>query len=506
MTSSIKLNARGLADLNAIIERYEKIDPQSGKEVVSKSWRVFNGLQLNLETIKQTMDTQKLWEQFKTDVKSNLDEFNKAAFDPNTEGSSTKVINDFFKEVYTPGKTVSREAQLKIGDMETKITGTLGGLMNAKDFGEVAGVLLNDCLPCEPRLGAMGFRPDLNFLDQLIKPILQLIDTVQSLVFTLLDTGPFKGEFCATLNVLNFVCLPDIQAINFGLIKSLQFDLSKAPGFKLPGLTDFALFLVMPFLSALVNLVQQWITAIMTPFKCAIQAIRKQIVKLSFKTKGFDPGLTIKLPDKWGLELKHKQANQFVESLDTTNGMAAAAASLAKLEQYLTKIETSIMTFLRKNIIDRFKNGMKTVQQSIASIVVWITKISEAVNFLLLFAALKNIFYTEWSQCKSKEEAFEATKEKIKENIGGLLGAGTNITSNLQDGVLNVEKFVYLTPEEIESLGLREKFPGLILIDPKDHNSESSKELTKVIISDKINVDECFQANYKETFFRFEGI
>ncbi len=44
MPSNIKFNVKNLVDLNTIIERYEKIDPNSGKTVVSKSLKVFDRL------------------------------------------------------------------------------------------------------------------------------------------------------------------------------------------------------------------------------------------------------------------------------------------------------------------------------------------------------------------------------------------------------------------------------------------------------------------------------
>lgn len=505
MASNIKFNVKNLVDLNTIIERYEKIDPNSGKTVVSKSWKVFDGLQLNLETLKQTTDTKKLYDEFKKYIGDEIKKGSDALFDSNKEGSISKGFNDFFQGVYTPGKQVKRDAEIQIGDQKVKINGTLGGLMNSKDFGEAASLLLNDCLPCQPRADGIAFKPDLNFLDALMKPLLELIDTITSLVLTLVDTGPFKGQFCVTLNALNFVCLPDLSAINLALVKNLKLSVADLPKLTLPGLSDIALFIVMPFLTALVNLVQQWINVVMKPLQCAIQAINKQIAKFKIKTKGFDLGLTLELTKSKKLDIKSHEFNKFVNSLDTSAGIDGLIKGMSKLSTYLSNIEKSIMAWLKKNILDKFKSGMDTMSKSIKSIAAWLTKITEAANFLLMFAALKNIFFTTFEDCKDKNTTFETVKPKVAENIAALLGSSPNIKANAVNGVVSIEKNLFLTAKELEALKLKEAYPDLVvhtdMVLPGETTQSAESNLLRITIPDKIDVTDCINSNLQESFF-----
>lgn len=510
MASKININAKKVAELNLIIERYEQIDPSSGTTVASKTWKIFDGVEMNMEVLKKTTDTKKLYDEFKKYLGDQIKTGNDALFDPNKEGTVTKEFNDFFQDVYSAGKSVNRETSIPLGDQNLKINGTIGAIANSKNFGELASVLLNDCLPCQPRADGIQFKPDLNFLDKLIGPLTQLIDTIQSLALTLTDTGPFKGQFCATLNALNFVCLPDLQAINLSLVKNLKMQLGSLPSLKLPGLSDLALFVVLPFLTALVNLVQQWINVVVKPLKCAIASIQKQISKLKIKTKGFDLGLTVNFTKNTGLELKSHELNSFVSSLDTTNHIQNLVAGLGKLSGYLTKIEKDIMAWLKRNILDKFTGAMNTMTASINSIVVWLKKITEAANFLLMFAALKNIFYTEFSQCKDKDSSFDNTKESVKENISKLLGTKPNISTSEDNGVIKLEKELTMTEEELSALGLKKAFPGLrveknIQLNSEEDTQENNKSV-RIIIDDQLNIDNCKNINMKEVFFNTEGI
>lgn len=508
MSSKITFNAKNLVDLNTIIDRYEKVNPDSGTTVVSKSWRVFDGLQLNLETLKSTTDTKKLYDEFKGYLSQEIQKGSDSLFNSSKEGTVTKQFNDFFQGVYDAGKATNRKTSIQLGDQSIEINGTIGGLVNSKNFGEAAAVLLNDCLPCQPRADGISFKPDLNFLDKLIQPLTELINTIQSLALTLLDTGPFKGQFCATLNALNFVCVPDLTAINLALVKNLNISLGQFPGFKLPGLSDLALFVVMPFLTALVNLVQQWIGVVMKPFKCAIQAIQTQISKLKIKTKGFDLGLTINIAKNKNLQLKNHELNKFVNSADTSKGIENIVAGLGKLSAYLTNIEKSIMSWIKKNILDKFTGGVNTINQSIASLATWLKKITEAANFLLMFAALKNIFYTEFSDCKDKNTAFDNTKEVVKSNLDKLLGESSNIKGSEVDGLLNLKNEIVLSATELQALNLKEAFPGLVIEKASQQISEDSDNtnLFKISLTDTINVDECININSKNVFFNSRDI
>lgn len=503
MSSTVKLNAKNLVDLNLIIDRYEAVKPDSGATVVSKSWKVFDGLQMNLEVLKSTTDTQKLYQEFKNYLGNEIQKGSDAIFNSTKEGSITKGFNDFFQGVYDAGKATNRKTTVQIGDQNIEINGTIGGLVNSKNFGEAAAILLNDCLPCQPRADGINFKPDLNFLDKLIKPLTELIDIIQSLTLTLLDTGPFKGQFCATLNALNFVCLPDLTAINLALVKNLNLTLGQFPGFKLPGLSDIALFIVMPFLTALTNLVQQWIGVVMKPFKCAIKAIQTQISKLKIKTKGFDLGITANIAKNKNLQLKSHELNKFIGSLDTSDGIQGIVAGLAKMSAYLTNIEKSIMAWIKKNILDKFTNGVNTINKSIEVIASWLKKIAEAANFLLMFAALKNIFYTQFSDCKDKNTAFENSKDIVKNNIGKLLSETPNVQYSNVDGLLNLKKDLFLSTNELNALNLKETFPGLItetISNIQNVDSENT-DLLKVSILDRINVDDCINLNLQNTFF-----
>lgn len=470
-TSQVKIDALRLADLDAVIKRYQEIDPSKGVSSVASTWQTFDGVQLNLETLRKTITVEEQYSKFARDL----------------DASWPKAPPmDLLEEIYKPGREVSRDKSIPLGKhLKMDLGGTLGGLANAKDPAEALSVLLHDCIPCNLRTDGLQFKPDLSWLDQMIRMVTQIIDTIQSIALTFADTGPWKGNFCATLNIFKFVCLPDLSAIELTLMKNVALQ-AKLPPTKMPGLTDVILFLAMPFLTALMNLAMAWLNLVLEPVKCAVRAITAQVSKFQLRTKGFDAGLTVSAAGQTAT-LRNEQLNKTMRSLDNTTQIQQIAQTLLQIATFLDGIEGKIRAFVQKNFIDKAQGGLNNMTQMMQALQSWLASFMDSLQYVLMFAALKKIFMAEFEGCGGdKDVAFEKTKERAQEGFDKILsGRGSTVSSQAPGQPLYVDSRLFLSPDEMAALGLSKSFPTL---QATPESSVGTGGLLQIRIGDQIPV------------------
>lgn len=160
------------------------------------------------------------------------------------------------------------------------------------DGDPLAGFFDSKCIPCGFRINMLGelvfdsfvdlskstFSNYLEMIETWLGNILKQIRSLQNL---------FSGfdrfvDLCALLDFLNdFVCLPDLQRI-----LSVLMALMSRTSFEFGGLLDFILQLVapllMPFLSGLLNMLQQYILMVVRPIECIIDSLQQLFARFDY--------------------------------------------------------------------------------------------------------------------------------------------------------------------------------------------------------------------------------
>jgi len=175
----------------------------------------------------------------------------------------------------TGGKTDEDLQSLNIGKEQhsTKNTDKGGGGSNAfMDW-------LSECIPCDLRLGAwIEFNPNLDLLGMLENFLMEALKFLTG-IGNILSNLDLFGDFCKLLDLLSFMCIPDLQRIIMLFISLLTLE---APN--LDFLIGFLMSLVGPLFSAIfsgiIGLFDQFVLLVVNPLDCIVDAINQQLAKL----------------------------------------------------------------------------------------------------------------------------------------------------------------------------------------------------------------------------------
>lgn len=148
-------------------------------------------------------------------------------------------------------------------------------------FGSKLLSFARDCIPCNLRMAAfLELHPNIDML-KLMEDHLDKQLRVLGGIADLLTNFDSYGDLCGIMNLLSFMCIPDLQRIIATLMALLMLDVPKLDG--LIGMLQ-ALIVPMfaPVLMAITSLLDQFIALVTGPLQCVLVAINEQLRKLDF--------------------------------------------------------------------------------------------------------------------------------------------------------------------------------------------------------------------------------
>ena len=263
----MKINVRELNDLSLIITAFEsRLKP--GQAPV-RSYRLMDTAEkLN----KKNFDLVDF-----SSAKDAITKFNKD-FEESEAGQQINEINKLISDFYSPKENSTFKTQ--VGDIGLNIQGTLGKILTAADAGEAAKGVIQDCLPCDLRFEGFKLEPATSFLNNIISQLENLINLNISFANNLLNTNLSDVEFCATFDLFDFNCLPDISAIILALKRDIDISFN-IPAFKLPSPGDLISLGLTPLFSIMSSLAVSYGGLIVNPIDCVVNSIDNQIAKVT---------------------------------------------------------------------------------------------------------------------------------------------------------------------------------------------------------------------------------
>lgn len=145
-----------------------------------------------------------------------------------------------------------------------------------------------DCIPCGLRMAAfLELHPNVNLLGALEAHLtgqLQVLSDIAG-IFTNFDS---YGDFCSLLNLLSFMCIPDLQRIIATLMALLILDVPTLDGL-ISMLQALIVPIFAPILMGITSLLDQFSVIVTNPLECVIDAINLQLQKLGFQLDPSSP-------------------------------------------------------------------------------------------------------------------------------------------------------------------------------------------------------------------------
>ena len=230
----------------------------------------------------------------------------------------------------------------------------------AKDAEDLGKNLLADCIPCAGRiLDILDLQPGDAILDMLQADIQNRLGGISQIADLLSDTSIYK-DLCMLFQFFSFMCIPDLQMMIAALI---AFIMSFIPN--LASFFDLLIGLLGPLLSPLLTglplLLEQFLTVLLGPIQCILDAIQAQMRKLStlddvFKAAGrkfSDFGEVDETVDPIGNADKQIQAAQ-----NTISDIPGDAADLVE------GIRSDIGDIINENGLDLLWSTLKTWREN----------------------------------------------------------------------------------------------------------------------------------------------
>jgi hypothetical protein len=162
------------------------------------------------------------------------------------------------------------------------------GSISQEDFSKKMIDLLKNCIPCSLRINAyLELHPKLDLLAALEIDLLGRLKLLGN-VGKMLKNFDIYGDLCELLNLLSFMCIPDLQRIIATLMALLILDVPSLDG--LVGLLQGLIApLFAPVLQGLTGLLDQFNLLVVSPLDCVIDAIKEQMQKLGLELDPSSP-------------------------------------------------------------------------------------------------------------------------------------------------------------------------------------------------------------------------
>jgi hypothetical protein len=188
-------------------------------------------------------------------------------------GATQSVMTGYVRE---PGGSAEQQKGMSFGDESVAI--------RTDGLGKEVHDWLKDCIPCEFRIEALfELAAGVDMLDILLAGIRQQLSMLQG-ILDILKNFDIYSDYCQLLDLLNFMCVPDLQRMISLLMAIMTSELVP----QLDGVADLIMQLVIPLFAAplmsLVALLDQFVQLVTEPLRCVISAIQMQIQTLKFDT------------------------------------------------------------------------------------------------------------------------------------------------------------------------------------------------------------------------------
>jgi hypothetical protein len=197
----------------------------------------------------------------------------------NTKQFSRSVIDSMETYLRTPEQSGLSEDQTR--SLQSLNIGNESHSTLDSQFGEQLLDLVRDCIPCEFRLQAfMELAANANLLSILEGALLAKLNMLQN-IGGLLKNIDIYSDLCGLLNMLSFMCVPDLQRIIATLMALFILEVPKLDG--LIGVIQILIAPIFtPVLMGLLALLDQFVILVTNPLECVIRALNFQLRKLSF--------------------------------------------------------------------------------------------------------------------------------------------------------------------------------------------------------------------------------
>jgi hypothetical protein len=224
---------------------------------------VFSTLTRSLQNNKQLAET----------LSKNLEGY--LASPEKTTTAASGYADEFSQNDGTSAQTEHDMQSFNIGNQNSSTVGP--------DFGKQLLEWARDCIPCGLRLASfLEIHPNINLLNTLEDFLKQQLSFLTDVTKLLTNFDSF-GDFCKLLNLLSFMCIPDLQRI-IALLMALF--MLKVP--KFDGLIGMLQALIVPIfapiLMAISSLLDQFVLLIVSPLNCVSDALKQQVKKLNVES------------------------------------------------------------------------------------------------------------------------------------------------------------------------------------------------------------------------------
>lgn len=176
-------------------------------------------------------------------------------------------------------------------NLDEKSIPTHGG-----SFGKNMMDWVKDCIPCGLRLTSfLELNPAVDLLKTLEADLKNRLANLTNILGLLKHM--FDGDICELMNLLSFMCVPDLQRIIAILMALMLLEIPELDG--LIGLLQGLIAPIFsPILTSINALLDQFIQLILNPIECVIDALMQQMKKLEVNASISIGSKTYKAKDK----------------------------------------------------------------------------------------------------------------------------------------------------------------------------------------------------------------
>jgi hypothetical protein len=154
--------------------------------------------------------------------------------------------------------------------------------MAGQSAGDAVMTAIRDCIPCLLRISSyLELYPHPNIINMLKKHLFDGIANILS-VARVLSNVSIWNDFCALLNFLSFMCIPDLQRLLSLLMALFMLEWPTLDG--LVGmLRGLIAPLLMPLLMCLLSLLDLFVLIVRNPLDCIIDSLNEQLNKVWYE-------------------------------------------------------------------------------------------------------------------------------------------------------------------------------------------------------------------------------
>ncbi|RLC08700.1 MAG: hypothetical protein DRI24_22960, partial [Deltaproteobacteria bacterium] len=196
-----------------------------------------------------------------------------------------KQASDFASSVVPEPPGSKGESAPTQHSMQSLNMGDTKSATHGESFGDQLLNWARECIPCEFRVISLAEITAHTDLLEILQADLYARLKILIDIGKLLGDFDSYGDFCDLINMLSFMCIPDLQRIIALLMSLLMLEMPE-----LDGLIGMLQSLVMPIFSPILmtlsTLLDQFVRMVTDPMECIIDALNLQRRKLEFDAPG----------------------------------------------------------------------------------------------------------------------------------------------------------------------------------------------------------------------------